>query len=156
MSIRKFNIRPKALTLLLLLVVLFITAAPTVSHAEEMTMSPFKIILNAKGQFEDMQAVIRMPLEAGYTLSDYQVSLAFNGTMVGEAISFRYCYIDDNFLAGFDRAAVLANPVVIGLANTTTTATVEGWFEGVNSEGGTYTQYFSCTDMVEIIDPGQK
>lgn len=156
MSTRKFNKTRNAITVLLALVVLFIIAAPTVSHSEEMTMSPYKIILNAKGQFEDMQAVIRMSMDAGYILSDYQVSLALNGVTVGEAISFRYCYIDDNFLAGFDRTAVQANPDVIALANTTVTATVEGWFTAVNSEGDTYTQYFSCTDTMEIIDPDKK
>ena len=102
MSIRKFNKTRDAITILLALAVLFIIAAPTVSHGEEMTMSPFKIVLNAKGQFEDMQAVIRMSMKSGYTLADYQVGLAFNGVPVAEAISFRYCYIDDNFLAGFD------------------------------------------------------
>jgi hypothetical protein len=129
---------------------------PTVASGEEMTMSPYKIILNAKGQFEDMQAVIRIPLEAGYTLDDYQVSLAFDGITVGEAISFRYCYIDDNFLAGFDRTEVQASPAVIAMANTLVTATVSGWFTAVNGEGNSYMQNFSCSDQVEIIDPDKK
>ena len=155
MSIRMFN-KTMAASAILLVFAALLTALPSASYGEEMTMSPYKIIPNAKGQFEDMQAVIRMSMEPGYTLSDYQVSLAVNGVTVGEAISFRYCYIDDNFLAGFDRTAFQAHPEVIALANTTVIATVEGWFTGVNGEGDSYTQFFSCTDMMEIVDPDKK
>jgi len=140
----------------LLAVMLILVMAPTQASCDEMTMSPFKIILNAQGQFEDVQAVIRIPLQAGYSLTDYQVTLKFNDIPVSEAFDFRYCYIDDNFLASFDRTALQANPTVIELANTVVVATVEGWFEGTAADGATYTQDFSCTDQVEILDPDKK
>ncbi|MFZ5979539.1 MAG: hypothetical protein ACOYVF_02805 [Candidatus Zixiibacteriota bacterium] len=136
--------------------VLLLMMAPTQAFCEEMTMSPHKIILNAQGQFQDIQAVIRIPLQAGYSLTDYQVTLKFNDIPVSEAFDFRYCYIDDNFLASFDRTALQANPTVIAMANTVVIATVEGWFEGTAADGATYTQDFFCTDQVEIVKPDEK
>ena len=121
-----------------------------------MTISPHKIILNAKGQFDNVQAVIRIAMQPGYYLSDYQVTLLFNNIPVSEAYDLRYCYIDDNFLASFDRTALQANPVVIDMAGLTVIATVSGWFEAESSDGDSYVHTFSCTDMVEIIDPDKK
>lgn len=133
-----------------------IMAIPITVHAEAMTMSPHKIVLNAQGQFEDVQAVISMPLAAGYTLADYQVTLMFNSIPVSDAFDFRYCYADANFLASFDRAGIQSNPEVIAMANTTVTAVVEGWFTAVASDGSSYTKAFSCSDAVEIVDPKKK
>ncbi|MBU0984128.1 MAG: hypothetical protein KKA42_09685, partial [candidate division Zixibacteria bacterium] len=86
----------------------------------------------------------------------YQVSLRFNDISVAEAFDLRYCYIDDNFLASFDRVALQANPDVMAMANTTVTATVEGWFEAVSADGSRYRQEFSCVDAVEIAAPGNR
>ena len=140
----------------LIAVVLLLAMAPTQAFCDEMTMSPHKIILNARGQFEDVQAVIRIPLQAGYYLTDYRVTLRFNDIPVSEAFDFRYCYNDDNFLASFDRTALQADPAVIAMANTVVTATVEGWFEAAADDGSVYTQDFSCNDQVEILDPDKK
>ena len=129
---------------------------PIFSFAEDMTMSPHKIILNAKGQFDDVQAVIRIAMQPGYTLTDYQVTLTFNGVAVSEAFDFRYCPIDDNFLASFDRTAIQANPDVMAMAGTTVTAVVEGWFESTAFDGTGYVQEFSCSDPVDIVDPDKK
>ena len=132
-----------------------IIALSSVAFAEVLTMSPHKIVLNAQGKFEDVQAVIRMPMQAGYTLSDYQVTLSFNGIPIIQAFNMRYCYIDDNFLASFDRTAIQNHPTVIGMANTTVIATVAGWYSAVNADGLSYTHDFSWTDDVEIVDPGR-
>jgi hypothetical protein len=137
------------------LAIVAIIALSSVAFAEVLTMSPHKIVLNAQGQFEDVQAVIRMPMQAGYTLSDYQVTLSFNGIPIIQAFNMRYCYIDDNFLASFDRMAVQNHPTVIGMANTMVTATVAGWYSAVNSDGNSYTHDFSWTDDVEIVAPGR-
>jgi len=146
MATRMFN-RQQMTVAGLLAVMLMLVMAPTQAFCDEMTMSPHKIIV---------QAVIRIALRSGYRLSDYQVSLRFNDITVSEAYNFRYCYVDDNFLASFDRTALQANPSVIGMAGTVVTATVEGWFEGTADDGSTYTQSFSCTDQVEILDPDKK
>jgi hypothetical protein len=140
----------------LLAVMFLLVMAPGQVLSDEMTMSPHKIVLNAQGQFDNVQAVIRIALRAGYRLSDYEVRLRFNDIVVSEAYDFRYCYVDDNFLASFDRTALQANPAVIDMAGTVATATVEGWFEGTADDGNTYTQAFSCTDLVEILDPDKK
>ncbi|MFH2048686.1 MAG: hypothetical protein ABIJ12_04495 [bacterium] len=140
----------------LFLIVSLLLIMASMSFGDEMTMSPHKFILNAKGQFEDAQAVIRMAIQPGYQLSDYQVSLAFNNVYIIDALDLYYCYIDDNFIAYFDRNAIQANPLVIDMAGQTVTATVSGWFEAVDADGNTYTQAFSCNDLVEILDPDKK
>ena len=155
MSTRTFN-RARLIMLGLLAVTATLVAVPATSLGEEMTMSPHKIILNAQGQFEDAQAVIRIAMRPGYSLTDYYVTLQFDGVPVSEAFDFRYCTVDDNFLASFDRTALQANPAVIAMANRTVCATVAGWFTGTATDGSSYTQEFSCTDLVEILDPEKK
>lgn len=127
------------------------------SFAEDVHMAPYKINLKSVGSSEDIQAVISMSMESGYSLADFEVSLSLNGEFVALAETFRYCPIDDNFLAGFDKIEVITNPVVVALANQTAEATVEGWFTAVNAEGDSYTREFSGADTVEIVEPtGQK
>ena len=125
-------------------------------QSESVTMAPFKIVLNAQGIDQDVQANISMVLASGYMLDEYEVNLSFDGIQVSQAFDFRYCYIDDIFIASFDRADLQENPVVIGMANTVVTATVDGWFTAVNSDGESYKREFSGTDTVEIVKPGKK
>jgi hypothetical protein len=132
-----------------------IMAVSSVARAEVLTMSPHKIVLNAQGQFEDVQAVIRMPMQPGYSLADYQVTLSFNGIPIIQAFNMRYCYIDDNFLTSFDRTSIQNHPDVMAMANTTVTATVAGWYTAVAADGSSYTHDFSYTDTVEIVAPGK-
>jgi len=152
MSIRML-IRSHVCRMGLLFIVAALIVSPSVSFGEVMTMSPHKISLNAVGQFDDVQAVIRMSMKSGYVLADYSVILKFNDVPVSEAYDFSYCYIDANFLASFDRTALQANPDVTALAGQTVTATVEGWFSAENDLGESYTQSFSFNDRVEILDP---
>lgn len=138
-----------------LVVALVILAAPLTASAQDMTIAPHRIVLNAVGQSESVQAVIRTPIQPGYALSDYSLVLKFNGVTVSEAYDLYYCVIDDNFLASFDRAALLANPVVQAMANTTVTATVEGWFSAEDGDGNTYAETISCAEQVQIVKPGK-
>ena len=125
-----------------------------ISHAISMTFCPFKIVLNAKGAAQDFQAVLRMSLPAGYsTVSSYDVTLKVDDQEVAKAFAFRYCYVDDNFLASFDRQEVLESPVVQSLANSLATATVEGSYVAVNGDGDEITVSFSASTTVEIVDP---
>lgn len=131
--------------------------AQGISHAISMTFCPFKIVLNATGAAADFQAVLRMSLPAGYsTVSSYDVTLKVNDQEVAEAIGFRYCYIDDNFLASFDRQEVLQSPVIQALANSLATATVEGSYVATNADGEEITVSFSASTTVEIVDPKKK
>jgi len=105
----------------------FAFQTPTLSYGEEsITLAPYRIVLNAEGNWDDVQAVIRMPLAPGYSLSGFEVGLYFDDALVCYAKSFRYCYLDDNFLTGFDREAVQEYAQVNDLGNTIVTATVSG------------------------------
>jgi hypothetical protein len=124
---------------------------------ESITISPHKIVLNAEGNFEDVQAVIRMPLPSGHVLlDDYSVTLSLDGTPVAQAFDLRYCYVDDNFLASFDRTAIQQNPAVIALAGQVVDGSVVGSFWTVAPDGTLCENYFSGTDRVEIVGSGKK
>jgi hypothetical protein len=122
---------------------------------DSVRISPYKIILNAQGQAEDVLAIMPMSMPAGYLFEDGNASLSLNGEFVAEAISMRYCYVDDNLLISFDREQLLNHPIVISLAGSTATATVEGSFTAVNADGQIYTRTFSASDLVEILSPGK-
>ena len=127
-------------------------------HAAPVTMSPHRIILNAelKGALQDVQAVIGMSMPSGYRLADFEVLLLLDDVFVAEAFAFRYCDIDDNFLASFDREVIQNDPFVVENAGNVLTATVDGWYEAVNADGDTIKVEFSGQDSVEIIKPGNK
>ena len=150
------TIRRNLIVATIMLGVMLVIAGPLTVRADEMTMSPHRIILNAQGQFENVQAVIRIPLKSGYVLADYDVTLSFDGIAISDAYEFRYCYIDDNFLASFERTPIQVNPVVIAMAGETVCATVEGWFSATSADGTSYTQTFSCNDLVDIVDPDKR
>jgi len=151
--------RPRFTPLLTIAIMFFtgiiVCGLASSASAEDMTMSPHKIVLNSRGLAEDIQAVIRMPMAPGYSLADFLVTLSFNDVPICDAITFRYCLIDANFLAGFDRNEVLTNPAAAEMAGTPVLATVSGWFTAINNEGESYTQSFEFTDDVIILDPGQ-
>ena len=128
---------------------------PATLLGQTMTMSPHKIVLNAVGASEDVQAVIGMWLPSGYAITDFQITLTFGDQVVAEAASVAYCAIDDNLLVGFDKDQLLANPLVIAMAGTTVTATVEGTLELTAADGTIYTRDFAAFDYVEILAPGK-
>ena len=124
---------------------------------DSVTIAPSMIILNVKGQCDSVQATIRQAMPSGYTLTDFEVNLWMDGTVVAQAYALRYCYVDDNFLASFDREEVQNNPVVVGLADSVVTATIQGWYTAVAADGETtITRPFLGSDLVEIRDPGKK
>ena len=134
---------------------MIILALPLAASAQDMTVSPHRIVLNAVGQTQSIQTIIRTPMEEGFTLTDYSLVLKFDGVTVGEAYDLFYCVADANFLARFDRAAILANPEVQAMANTTVTATVEGWYTAEDADGNTYTADLVGSAPVQIYKPGK-
>jgi hypothetical protein len=157
----RMNKKYGAHILWVMLLMVFAFQVPTLSYGEEsITIAPYKIVLNAEGHWDDVQAVIRMPLASGYSLSGFQVGLDFDDELVCYAKSFRYCYLDDNFLAGFDREVVQAYAEDNDLGNTIATATVSGWFSAdLYSDGeivDSYTREFIGYDEVELMAPGRK
>lgn len=132
---------------------IFLGAAGSI-YAESVNICPHKIILNAEGNYDDVQAIIHMVLPSS-NIVDFDVVLRFNGVDVATAESAFYCAIDDNLIVGFDRKELQDNPDVIALAGQPVTATVEGSvtvFDGVTLT----TREFSGTDPVQILKPGQK
>lgn len=120
--------------------------------AETVNINPHKIVLNAQGASDDVQANVHIIL-AGSLVEDFYVTLALDGTVVAEAESAFYCVLDDILIVGFDRTELQNNEDVQKMANTTVTATVTGW---VLMAGEATKTYFSGTDSVEIVAPGKK
>jgi len=73
------------------------------------------------------------------------------GTAKFSAIDLRYCVIDQNFLATFDRKEIQSSQVVKDLAGKIVEATIDGQYTTTNSGGS-----FFGSDLVEIINPDKK
>ncbi len=121
------------------------------AEGDIVNINPHKIVLNAQGQSDDIQANIPMVLPSA-SIEKFYVTLSFDGAKVAEAESARYCVIDDMLIIGFDREELQDNQVVQDMANTTVTATVSG---RVTDNSGVTTE-FSGSDTVEIVKPGKK
>jgi hypothetical protein len=135
-------------------VLLLMAAVSIVCLAEEIVnvnINPHKIVLNAQGADDDVQANVSILLTSA-RIPVFDVTLSFDDIEVAEAESARYCLIDHILIIGFDRADLQSNPVVKGMANTTVTATVVGT---VTDDNG-ITKAFRGMDTVEIVKPGKK
>ncbi len=135
--------------------VLLVAAVSVVCLAETVNINPHKIVLNAEGEADNVQANIPMVLPSA-RIVDFDVTLEFNDIVVAQAESARYCLIDDMLIIGFDRTDLQNNPDVQDMANSTVTAAVDGYVTVENSVGDKTTRSFSGTDMVEIVKPGNK
>ncbi|UCD64967.1 MAG: hypothetical protein JSW34_05930 [Candidatus Zixiibacteriota bacterium] len=138
--------------------ILTITFFATADRAlgQSMNICPFKIVLNATGKAESVQAVIPMSLEPGYTFSQCTATLSIGGETIADSYAARYCYIDDNLLIYFDRSDVYDNPVLETMAGSTQTAAVEGNLVLVNADGDNLVVPFIRFDKVLIVDPDKK
>lgn len=119
--------------------------------AETVKIAPHRIILNAEGDFDDVQAIVSIVLPSA-DIDAYEVGLSLEGVDVATAVSAYYCPIHENLIVGFDRQDLQDNPDVKALAGQTVTATVDGWVEV--SDGETFD--FAGSDLVEIVKPGRK
>jgi len=135
--------------------VLLVAAVSVVCLAETVNINPHKIVLNAEGAADDVQANIPMVLP-GARIVDFDVTLEFNDIVVAQAESARYCVIDDILIIGFDRTDLQNNPDVQGMANSTVEATVDGYVTVENSVGDETTRFFNGSDKVQIVKPGKK
>ena len=73
-------------------------------------MAPSTIVMNVpvKGQFQDVQAIIGGSL-GGCWITEFEIWLHIEGVSDPIAADYvRYCYVDDNYLMTFDRAAIQA------------------------------------------------
>lgn len=117
------------------------------------SMSPFKIILNAQcvGAQQDIQAIVSVS-PAVYENIQGSIGLYFDGDESNSFTTdvFRYCYVDYNMLVSFDRLVIQEKLKELGITGITT-ATVTGEFTE-NNEVVT----FIGTDSVEILSPSKK
>ena len=138
----------------------YLASAQEVLEDVPVTMSPYKIILNAelKGALQDVQAVIGMSMRPSeeYRLGEFKVTLYLDGVPVTDAFGFRYCYIDDNFLASFDREVIQTYLFEKKIFGTVLTATVAGWYETLKEGEDPVITEFSGDDSMEIVKPGNK
>jgi len=144
--------RRNGIVLMCALAALFVSLwAGSAMGDDPVQMSPHKICLNAEGQSDDVQAIVRMWLPSPH-LVDFDVKLYFDGTQVAVAESAFYCVIDDNLIIGFDRATLQSNPDVVALGGQEVLATVQGLVtvDGYGVFG------FGGSDYVEILKPGKK
>jgi len=145
---------------ILLAGVLLVAAVMGVCLADgiiKININPHKIVLNAQGKADSIQANIPIVLTSAY-IPDFDVSLSFDGIadLVAKAESARYCVIDNMLIIGFDRASLQADLVDalagLNVTNMTTTAKVVG---SVTDDNGV-TKEFEGWDKVKIVKPGKK
>ena len=139
--------------------VLLVVVACGVCLAETVNINPHKIVLNAQGASDDVQANVHIILDGAWVV-DFDVMLMFDDgdsdIVVAVAESAFYCVLDDILIVGFDRTTLQNNPDVQDMANKTVTATVTGTVTVENADGEEITTSFSGSDLVEIVAPGKK
>ena len=136
---------------LLLSLVLFVFPGQGLSDIVKVNISPFKIILNADGSSDDIQAKIPMALPAG-EITDFEASL-----LIGDAdeilitSDFYYCAIDNILHIYFDRKTVLDYLKDNEIEGKGLIAEVWGSFY----VGDEYVE-FEGDDIVEVLDPDHR
>ena len=85
----------------LLASVLLVVVVSGVCWAETVNINPHKIVLNAQGAADDVQANVNIFLPGAWVV-DFDVTLSLDGIVVAEAESAFYCVLDDILIVGFD------------------------------------------------------
>ena len=133
-------------------------AATGVSWAERVSITPHKIVLNAKGQSDGIDAIVGIVLPSG-TIEDFEGKLRLvaeddDGNVVEILIAMahavRYCAIDDNLFLTFDREVIQTHPEIVSRAGQTVLFGVEG---SVTIGGSLYE--FCGYDEAQIHAPGK-
>ena len=145
----------RAMSSRLLASVLLVVVVSGVCWAETVNINPHKIVLNAQGAADDVQANVNIILP-GAPVVGFDVSLSFDGILVAEAESAFYCVLDNILIVGFDRTNLQNNQDVQAMANSTVTALVTGTVTVKNANGDEIVVSFSGSDTVEIVAPGKK
>jgi len=117
-------------------------------------INPYKIVLNANGKADDIQANIPIAL-ASASITKFDVTLSFDDIEVAKAESARYCLIDNMLIIGFDRTELQDNPDVQDMANSKVMATVEGSVTVRDADDKKVTTEFCGSDKVKIVAPGK-
>ena len=134
---------------LLLSAVFFVFPGQILS--DTVNISPFKIILNADGNSDDIQARIPMALPAG-EITDFGASLLFGkAPEVLTTEDFYYCVIDNILHIYFDRGVVLDYLRDNKIEGDEVIAQVWG-----SICVGEQCVEFEGFDIVEVIDPDHR
>jgi len=127
-----------------------------ITLSSTMSVNPYKIVLNAKGNFDDIQCQFPGTMPSGYSISGFDLELYFNDNLVAEAESFTYCYIDNIYFAGFDRTELQNNSYVKNMSEGEADAMMTGTYTLSNSDNETLTFEITKYDVVYIKKPGKK
>ena len=129
---------------------------PDESPILNMTLSPYKIVLNAEleGKSQDIQAVIRQP-EVGASVDAFAVQFQVEKNDQFEFVCcadfFRYCAVDDNYLASFDRGEIQEKLEELFVGPAIVTVRVMGCY----TIAADY-YCFEAYDFLHVFDPGNK
>lgn len=147
MKTTHFSVRGFAMVLAFSILAL----VPVRSDAQSMSVSPDNLVLNAVGNFTNIQCQYSIYLPSG-SFESYNIIMSMNGVIVAQAVSLVYCPIDNVLFVEFDRAALQSNPYVIALANTgPVTVVITGTFV----KGGTQFDV-DRTGYMTVMAPGKK
>ena len=116
-----------------------------------LSMTPFKLVLNAQGQFEDVEGNFIVGLPGA--IDSFAFQLYLEDVLVSDAYAVRYCVIDDVLSVSFDRTALQANPDVQALAGLVVEARVDGSVSVFDGDDTTEIFLFGYDEM-EIVNPG--
>ncbi len=120
--------------------------------ADNIQVSPEQIVLNSQGNYEDILVIIRKAMPSSYRIIGFQLTLFFNEVEVAKAFALRYCVVDQNFLASFDREAIQQNPLLPSMVGTVT-ARLDGTYQAQNDQGDIYEDTLSGQYQIELLDP---
>lgn len=137
--------------------VLLVVVVSGLCWAETVNINPHKIVLNAKGASDDVQANVSIDLDGAWVVDfDVTLTLELEGLVAEiKAESAFYCAPDDILIVGFDRTELQKNENVKAMANETVTATVAGTVTVRDAAGDETTASFNGSDTVEIVAPAK-
>jgi len=141
----------------LMCISLFLMLASMTAGAQNMSVNPFKINLNAQGAAENIQCAYPGTLPSGYSISGQDIQLYFAGGYVTDAYAVGYCAIDDMIFVRFDWMTVISSPVLLPLANTGQVGVnITGYFTVTNSAGDSIDIDVNRSGYAEVIKPGNR
>lgn len=152
----KKNLLPRMQKMALLLSGLF--CLTMLSQAQTMTVAPHNWILNAQGNAIDVLTIYGGAMPAGGVITGHNVTLQLEGQTVSTAMDFEYCYVDQNYIAHFEKSNLFQHPVVVSLAgNTGLSVSISGTYILSFPDGSSQTYYVPLlTGTVDIQKPGKK
>ena len=149
----------KLLIGMLVLVTLAFTL-PNQVDAQNMTLAPHKIILNAQASSLDLDCHWGGILQSGTSIVGQSIQIYVNGNLLPgiEAYDLTYCWIDNIFKASFNRLELMANSYVQSLANVgPVEVVISGNYTVEDGNGVQYTHLIADRwDWLEIESPSKK